>query len=234
MRDPEEAAVTRTTPAPLLVVLALALVGCGPTPTPGESPPPPRPTATSTPTPTSTPMPGETETDGPHEVPLDEVTWMIVLSDFVYFCDDIACAVDGFNYEVDSPEATAEKLAAVFGVAPTVERPDPASVSYVWSGFRLFWTADAGMVGRRLGVSIDAATVHGIRILTAHEVAVGTPLSTAATLADRVTTEYGEYELRFDTEPAGPATEYFVGVYGAADGSGPATTITAPIWASIP
>lgn len=223
------------TTVPLLVVVAL-LVGCGPTPPPGDTPADPRPTLTGTPTPV--PSPTSTVTLPPEEVePLDTVTRILLLTEYVYFCDEVACAVDGFNFEVDSHEVAAAKLTAVFGADPLVERLDPEeggeAVYYTWDDFRLYYVVGEGMIGRNLGVSVEAATVHGVTVETVRGVHVGMPLADAIPLADLVFTGFGDYELRFDTVPDDeyPA-DYFVGVYGGPSGTGPVLTISTPIWAS--
>lgn len=228
--------IRTTASVPLLLVAALALVGCGPTPPPADTPADPRPTLTGTPTPV--PSPTTTVTLPPEEVdPLDAVTRLLLETAGVSFCDGASCTVDGFDFETTSHEVAAAKLTAVFGADPLVERLESEeggeAVYYTWDAFRLYYVVGEGLIGRNLGVSVDAASVHGVAVETVHGVHVGMSLAEAASVADFVFTGYGEYELRFDLVPDDvyPA-DYFVGGYGAADGSGPVRTLTAPIWAS--
>ncbi len=117
-----EAVMRRTTALlPLLVVTALALVGCGPTPPPPiDTPPDPRPTVPATATPV--PLPSPTVTLPPETLPpLESTTKILLTTEVVYFCDDVACGFDGFYFEGPSDDAIAN-LTAVFGFEPTVEK----------------------------------------------------------------------------------------------------------------
>jgi hypothetical protein len=226
--------VNRTLASVPLLLVAFALAACAPTPPPGATPADPRPTPPST----ATPIPVPTVTLPPEDLdPLDTVTRLLLETGGVSFCDASTCTIDGFDFETTPHGVAAAKLAVVFGADPLVERSEAEeggeAVYYTWDSFRLYYVVGEGLIGRNLGVSVDAANVHGVAVETLHGVRVGTPVAEAAALADVVFTGYGEYEMRFDTmpDPVYPA-DFFVAGYGAEDGSGAVLTLTAPIWAS--
>ncbi|WP_395639092.1 hypothetical protein [Pseudolysinimonas sp.] len=217
---------------PLLALVAL-LVGCGPTP-PGDTPVDPRPTPTGSPvalpTPTTTPTIPAAEID-----PLDTVTRILVLTEQVRFCDDVACTIDGFRYDGD-PALAVAKLTAVFGTAPASERYDDGggqfSEYHDWGGLLLYFsTIDSGPLG--MGVSVDAGAVEGVAVETEHGVRVGTPMSEALENADLVYTQNGEsgdvYEAHFDVIAADANNLRAVIAFRAIDTAGPVTSISAPI-----
>lgn len=214
----------------LLVVLA----GCAPTPPPGATPVDPRPTPTGS----STPIPVPTATLPPEEVdPLDTVTTVLLQTEAVSFCDDVACGIDGFDFSTDDHETAAAKLSAVFGVEPRVERVEAeeggVAIYYSWDGVVLSYVVGEGLIGTSLGISVDSARVGDVAIETLHGVHVGMPLAEAEPLAAFVFTGYGDHELRFDIvpDPVYP-WDFFVGAYGAEGGSGAVLNLTAPVAAS--
>lgn len=228
----------RTASVPLLLLVALALAGCGPTPAPGATPSDPRPTGTSTPI----PLPVPTETLPPEAPePLDTVTRILLLTEHLYFCDDIACAVDGFRYD-DAPDLAIVKLTAVFEVEPTVESYEgvagSTSYAYRWGDdFLLYFSTGGGSdVDHLLRVDVTTASFAGVAIETEHGVRVGMPMSEAIALADysdASPSESGEvYAAYFDLagEPGGTWTA--IVAFRPDDTTGPVTDLVGPITTS--
>lgn len=221
----------RTIASVPLLLVALALAACAPTPPPGATPVDPRPTPPST----ATPIPVPTATLPPEDLdPLDAVTRILLETERVSFCDDTTCAIDGFDFADDAHEVAAAKLAAVFGADPIVERWDPEeggeAVYYTWDAFRLSYVVGEGLIGSSLGVTVEAPAAYGVAVETVHGIRVGTPLSEARAHADLVVTDFGEYEMHFDSvpDPVYP-WDFYVGGFGAVDGSGAVLSLTAPL-----
>jgi hypothetical protein len=218
-----------------LVALVALLVGCAPTPPPGATPSDPRPTPTGSPVPLPTPT--VTPTIPAEEIdPLDTVTRILLETEAAYFCDDVACGVDGFFYELDDPALTIAKLTAVFGITPESQRYDDGggrfSEYHDWGGFTVYFSTDGDeLLG--LGVSVITAAVEGVAIETEHGVHVGTPMSEALELADLVYTNAGDtgeiYEAHFDVVAADANNWKAVIAFRAGDTSGPVTELAAPI-----
>jgi hypothetical protein len=221
--------------APLLALLAITLTGCDPTP---GGAPAPHPTSTSTSTSPSSPAPtGSSIPVEEHDEDDNEITRILIVTDTVYFGDDIAWAVDGFRYE-DPHEQAIAKLTAVFGEEPVSDPVDSGggqiSEAYWWGGdaFLLYFYSGAGEYPTTMAVQVSAASVNGITIETGDGVHVGSPWADAVAAADNVRpTDDGEdgrplTEARFDVRPTGRPNEYdCVVVYGR---GGPVTTIVAP------
>lgn len=226
---------TRTTTAiPLIALLALAVAGCAPTPPPGAMTTDPRPTPTVTGTPI--PVPTPTVSLPPEALdPLDTVTTILLQTDAAYFCDDIACAVDGFYYAGDPALAIAQ-LTAVFGHAPESERFDDGggrfSEYHDWGGFLLYFSTDGGeLLG--LGVDVTSASVEGVAIETEHGVHVGTPRAEALALADLAFPSAGEtgeiFEAHFGVVAVDANNWTAVIAFGSNGASGAVRSISAPI-----
>ncbi len=214
---------------PLLVVTALALVGCGPTPPPPiDTPADPRPTVPATATPV--PLPSPTVTLPPETLPpLDSTTKILLTTEVVYFCDDVACGFDGFYFEGPSDDAIAN-LTAVFGFEPTVESYDGSAGSrswaYTWDDFLLYFST-GGDVPQHLAVQVTAPSIRGVAVETAHNIQVGTPMSEACALAEH--TYVGEnYEAHFDIIETGENEWKSVIVFGQDSVSNPVVAIIAP------
>jgi hypothetical protein len=222
--------------APLLLV-ALALAACAPTPPPGATPADPRPTPPST----ATPIPVPTETLAPEEVdPLAAVTRILLQTETAWFCDDVACGIDGFRYDED-PDAAIAKLTVLFGFEPTAESYDgyagSTSYAYWWGDDVLlyFSTGDSPEIDHLVRVQVTTASVGGIAIETEGGVRVGTPWAAAAAAADSVReasgeTDDGVMEAWFDTRPTDrPNTFDAILAFGNAGGTGPVSTLVGPI-----
>lgn len=218
-------------PVPLVALIAL-LVGCAPAPAPGDTPSDPRPTPTTTSTPI--PVPTPTVTLPPEEVdPLDTVTRILLQTERASFCDDVACAVDGFSYD-DDPAVVIAKLTAVFDLEPVVglyADDDNRAYDYRWGdGFVLSYTEGPGI---DLGVMLDVrvAAVAGIVIETEHGVRVGTPWADAAGAADRVDSfagEAGSWEMAwFDSREDEDGVQVAVIAFNSGGGS-PVDSLSAP------
>ena len=176
-----------------LLLIALALAGCAPTPPPGATPVDPRPTPTGTSTPI--PVPTPTVTLPPEEVdPLDTVTSILLQTEQAWFCDDVACGVDGFRYD-DDPDLVIAKLTAVFGLEPVVGLyGDDGNLAYDYrwgDDFVLFYT-DGPDVDPGVSMDVTAPDVAGVAIETEHGVRVGTPWAEAAAVAESVDSFSGE------------------------------------------
>jgi hypothetical protein len=224
---------------PLLSLLVLALVGCGPTPPPIDTPADPRPTPPATATPI--PVPTPTETLPPETLdPLETVTHILLLTEIVQFCDDVACGVDGFRYD-DSPDFAIAKLTAVFGIGPTVESYEgyagSTSYDYRWGeGFLLYFsTGGSAEVDHLVRVQVTTPSVVDVTIETVGGVHVGSLWADAAAAADSVReasgeTDDGVLEARFDATPTGSPNEFdaILG-FGNVGGTGPVTTLVGPI-----
>lgn len=229
-----------TASLPLVALLALALAGCGPTPPPGDSPLPPRPTWTSAPNgspdATAAPTPLPTPTLAPGDLdPLADVTRILLQTETAYFCDDVACGVDGFRYD-ESPALAIAKLNEVFGIEPVVNRYEGGGrvdEDYAWGGFLLYFSTEGGaLLG--MAVQVTAASVEGIVIETEHGVRVGTPWAEAAASADSVHESVGEtddpiWEARFDEISTGTNETTSIIAFRGNRGTGPVGTLTGPI-----
>jgi hypothetical protein len=220
---------------PLLAVLALTLTlaGCAPTPPGGAAP---RPPATGSPTPGPAPTATASPEEEPEGDPLDTVTRILLLTDHVWFGDELGWAVDGFRYDQPTADAVA-KLTEVFGVDPVAERIDDGeyvSESYEWEGFMLYSSSSAG-VSHGIGVYVEVASVHGVTVETADGVHVGTSWADAVRLADSVREGWGEtvdpiWEARFDAIPTGTPYEFrAIIAFGNLGGTGPVHSLTGPI-----
>jgi hypothetical protein len=214
------------------VPLVALLVGCGPTPPPGDTPSDPRPTPTSTSTPI--PVPTPTVTLPPEEVdPLDTVTRILLQTESASFCDDVACAIDGFRYD-DDPAVAIAKLTAVFGLEPVVglyADDGNRAYDYRWGdGFVLVYTEGPDV---DLGVSLEvrAADVAGVGIETEHGVRVGTPWADAVAAADRVDSfagEAGSWDMAwFDSREDAAGVQVAVIAFNSGGGS-PVDSLSAP------
>jgi hypothetical protein len=181
-------------------------------------------------------MPAPTVTLPPEEIdPLDRVTRILVQSEQVWFCDDVACGVDGFRYD-DDPAVAVAKLTAVFGVEPAVASYGGGGAGYVgydyrWGGVLIYFSEGSGST-LPIGLEVTAADVAGVVVETEHEVRVGTPWTDAAAAADHVEPSAGEgddiQEAWFDTRERVDGVQFAVIAFSV--GGSTITSISAPIW----
>ena len=145
-------------------------------------------------------MPEPTETLSPEALdPLDAVTRILIQTESLYFCDDLACGVDGFRYGNPADQAVA-KLTAAFDAEPTVESYEgyagSTSYAYWWTrDFLLYFSAGGSAeVDHTLRVQVGAASIHGVTVEAEHGVRVGTPMSAAVAAAEYSGTMVAEVE----------------------------------------
>lgn len=223
----------RTASVPLAVLLALVLAACGPTPSPGASPVGPAPSDDPGPTPTSSPS---GEPSSPAADPLDTVTWIFLRTEQAYFCDDVACGVDGFRFDDPADEAIT-KLTAVFGREPVAESyagvSGSTSHSYAWGDdFLLYFSTGGTGVPPTLHLQVTAAAVDGVRVETLHGVRVGLSMSEAWPLAEYTRVGGGDpddvLEAHFDLVDVAANTWNAVVAFASPTLSSPISTIVVP------
>ena len=169
------------------------------------------------------------------------MTRILLQTEALSFCDDVACGVDGIYYD-GPPDLAIAKLTAVFGIEPTALSYEgfagSTSYDYWWGDYFLlyFSTGGSGEVDHLVRVQMmTAASVEGVTVETEGGVHVGSPWADAAAAADSVReasgeTDDGVLEARFDSTPTGSPNEFdaILG-FGNSGGTGPVTTLVGPI-----